>query len=534
MKAPAANQALLLTGKFRLYTAPAVGGNFVAGNVISGSNSGAGGTIVEVKNVTRQGVAENLLIYTATSGVFTTADIVSAQSGTVTAQVNNGPHHEFATAVEEAVSDVNIQVERPASAVTVDMQLRADSIVNADVNSAAAIAQSKLNLNAATTRANATGISQNDLGVASFDNSIFTSTNGFITIDNGQLDYRKLINIADQTVLGRNIQDSSTGDVTEVTFQQVVQGGGGVQETVSTTGAANALVKTDGSGNASMQGLKVDSYLIIDTSGTEVQFSTPGGAQFMTSSGTVTPTVAIPGSVNIGNTGVTQGSFQTNSALAGESRLAVDWIHSSFIEAPGELDANSTGIGIGANTGYSAAGEISLVADGNTVLKANSTGFEPSVDNTYMIGSSTKRYNTIYAGVFSGTATQARYADLAENYVSDAEYEPGTVLIFGGDKEVTQNTMHKDSRVAGVVSENPAYLMNSTCEGEHVVAVALQGRTKVKVAGIIHKGDMLVTSSVPGLAAKGIDPQMGTVIGKALEDHLEPGHGVIEMVVGRV
>ena len=76
------------------------------------------------------------------------------------------------------------------------MQLRADSIVNADVNSAAAIAQSKLNLNAATTRANATGISQNDLGVASFDNSIFTSTNGFITIDNGQLDYRKLINIA--------------------------------------------------------------------------------------------------------------------------------------------------------------------------------------------------------------------------------------------------------------------------------------------------------------------------------------------------
>ena len=88
-----------------------------------------------------------------------------------------------------------------------------------------------------------------------------------------------------------------------------------------------------------------------------------------------------------------------------------------------------------------------------------------------MIGSATKRYNTIYAGVFSGTATQARYADLAENYVSDAEYEPGTVLIFGGDKEETQNTMHKDSRVAGVVSENPAYLMNSTCEGEHVVAV---------------------------------------------------------------
>ena len=54
------------------------------------------------------------------------------------------------------------------------------------------------------------------------------------------------------------------------------------------------------------------------------------------------------------------------------------------------------------------------------------------------------------------------------------------------------------------------------------------------MAGIIHKGDMLVTSRVPGLAAKGIDPSVGSVIGKALEDHLEPGHGVIEMVVGRV
>ena len=172
----------------------------------------------------------------------------------------------------------------------------------------------------------------------------------------------------------------------------------------------------------------------------------------MTSSGTVTPTVEI-GSVNIGNTGVTQGSFQTNSALAGESRLAVDWIHSSFIEAPGELDANPTGIGIGANTGYSAAGEI-LIADGNTVLKATATGVEPAVDNTYMIGSQPKRYNTIYAGVFSGNYT-GPHADLAENYVSDAEYEPGTVLIFGGDKEVTQNTMHKDPKSAGVVIYNP-------------------------------------------------------------------------------
>ena len=92
----------------------------------------------------------------------------------------------------------------------------------------------------------------------------------------------------------------------------------------------------------------------------------------------------------------------------------------------------------------------------------------------------------------------------------------------------------RDTRVAGVVSEHPAYLMNSHQEGEFVIPVALTGRVKVKVAGIIHKGDMLVASSVPGHASKGIDPTVGSVIGKALQDHLEPGHGEIEIVVGRV
>ena len=72
--------------------------------------------------------------------------------------------------------------------------------------------------------------------------------------------------------------------------------------------------------------------------------------------------------------------------------------------------------------------------------------------------------------------------------------------------------------------------MNSDLQGDHVTAVALQGRTKVKVAGIIHKGDMLVTSSVPGLAAKGIDPSVGSVIGKALED-FDGETGVIEVLV---
>ena len=529
----AGNQLIATTGKFRVYTVPASGGNFVNGDTITGNGSSATGTIVDIQNVTRAGVAENLITYTAVTGTILNSDIV-ATSGGVSAQITTGPIVEFANTVELASSDINIVVARDASGATIDFRLRADSIINADVNASAGIQQSKLALNAGSTRANATGITQNDLGVASFDSDIFTSTNGWITIDNGALDYRKIINIADGTVIGRAAGDSSNGDVAEVSFATIVSEGGGVQELVSTTGAANSLVKTDGTGVATVQGLKVDSYLVMDTSGTELQLSTPGGALFMSSAGTVTPTVEIPGSVNIGNAGVTQGYFQTNSALAGEMRLAADWIHSSFIEAPGELDANSTGIGIGANTGYSSAGQLALISDGAVVIKTTSAGFEPGLHDTYNIGTSSARYNTIYGTVINGVSTSSRYADLAENYLADADYEIGTLLVFGGNEEVTQSTIKNDHRVAGVVSEKPGYLMNSELAGDHVVAIALQGRVPVKVLGAVKAGDLIIASNVAGYGQATEDPKAGAIIGKAIKGKEDPERGIIEVVVGRV
>ena len=69
---------------------------------------------------------------------------------------------------------------------------------------------------------------------------------------------------------------------------------------------------------------------------------------------------------------------------------------------------------------------------------------------------------------------------MAENYLADAEYEVGTVLIFGGDKEVTTTAMKDDTRVAGVVLKILGYLMNSKLEGENVTAVALQGRVLLR------------------------------------------------------
>ena len=136
------------------------------------------------------------------------------------------------------------------------------------------------------------------------------------------------------------------------------------------------------------------------------------------------------------------------------------------------------------------------------------------------------------SGVYSGTATTAKYADLAENYSADDVYAPGTVLVFGGANEVTVANMISDPKVAGVVSTNPAHLMNSVMEAEHTVAVALTGRVPTKVIGPVKKGDMMV-SSINGRAQACATPAMGTVIGKALQD-FDGESGTIEIVVGRL
>jgi len=158
----------------------------------------------------------------------------------------------------------------------------------------------------------------------------------------------------------------------------------------------------------------------------------------------------------------------------------------------------------------------------------------PDTNNNRNLGSSSKRWNTVYATVFDGVATSARYADLAENYLSDTAYEPGTVLVFGGAEEVTVTDKKDDKRVAGVVTTNPAHLMNSDLQGNYVIGVALQGRVPCKTIGVVQKGDILVTSAIPGYACVNDNPTVGSVIGKAVSEKPDNGKGIVEAVVGRV
>jgi hypothetical protein len=131
----------------------------------------------------------------------------------------------------------------------------------------------------------------------------------------------------------------------------------------------------------------------------------------------------------------------------------------------------------------------------------------------------------------AGSTLQATYADLAERYHADAVYEPGTVLVIGGDKEVTVTATFADTRVAGIVSTNPAFKLNSNAGTDETHPyIALKGRVPCKVQGYIKKGDLIVTSSTPGYGIAASSVFGGAIIGKALGTQSE-GFGIIEVLV---
>jgi hypothetical protein len=206
-------------------------------------------------------------------------------------------------------------------------------------------------------------------------------------------------------------------------------------------------------------------------------------------------------------------------------------IHCASITAGTYVGLSSQRINQDASNVIVTTSYVNVAVNGSNIASFGAQGIMPTANASGTLGSSGVRWNNVFAVNGGFLSVNANYADLAEKYVADADYAPGTVLMFGGDKEVTQCDTDMSSRVAGVVSTNPAYLMNSGLEGEHTVELALTGRVPTKVRGPILKGDLIVSAGDGHARAEGI-PQVGTVIGKALEN-FDGDTGVIEVVVGK-
>ena len=191
---------------------------------------------------------------------------------------------------------------------------------------------------------------------------------------------------------------------------------------------------------------------------------------------------------------------------------------------------------------------IEMIVDAQivTITVDDTTAWTPHPDEKLEDGVTnlSTQFPTIAAGVnmnnttnykFRGLATSAEYADLAERYAADAEYDKGTVVRIGGTHEITQTMQHADTDVFGIVSTAPGFEMNAGAgpDATHPF-VALAGRVPCKVIGNIVKGDRLVSSNTPGHAtsADPTETDMRKIIGRALESIETTDTGIIEVVVG--
>jgi len=253
-------------------------------------------------------------------------------------------------------------------------------------------------------------------------------------------------------------------------------------------------------------------------------FGSANVANATTSTSTTTGALTVAGGVGIsGNLSLSSsqviniaGSPGTSGQFLSSTGTGLNWV---------TLSASSISNGT-SNVTVASSGVVTLGVASSNVAFVSTTGIHPMANASVNLGDSTHWYNLMY-----GKAYQAQYADLAENYQADKAYAPGTVVMFGGTEEVTVADV-ETTAVAGVVSTNPAHLMNGGLTGVNVVPLALQGRVPCNVIGPIKKGDMMVSAGF-GYAKASKTPVVGQVIGKALAD-FGGAKGQIEVVVGRV
>ena len=330
-----------------------------------------------------------------------------------------------------------------------------------------------------------------------------------------------------------NIVTTNTADPT-VTLTGAVTGSGTLTNlgdvTITTTATADPTLTLAGdlSGSATFTNLG-NATLTATIAANSVALGTDTTGNYVAAGAT-------SGSGISGSVSSEGGTFTvTSNATNANTGSTIVFRDGSGNFSAGTITANLTGNASGSSgscTGNSATATTAT----NVTVSANNTANE-TVYLTFVDGATGTQgletdtglsYNPS-TNVLATTASQAQYADLAERYEAEAPVEPGTVVHFGGSKEIKECDEDGCSKVAGIISTTPAYMMNADAGDDSTHPyVALKGRVPCKVQGSIKKGDMMVSAG-NGRARAEADPKMGSVIGKAIAD--SEGEAVIEVVV---
>ena len=374
-----------------------------------------------------------------------------------------------------------------------------------------------LTYSSTTTGAASGGVIRPLKGIASFNSAEFNADNGWISLKSGGTALSSLTPIGSLTVLGNSTL--GTANVTQVPFSTVIDSGAGVKKSqysstgflrrtsgISLTADGDYAVVEAAAGSAASP--EASKLVIRDSNG-------DFGARIIDLSqlkldnqvGIDTATTGTGGYIRYYGFNTAGGILIQDGTLAADKATSY-WnnVH-NFKTQNGGADAPITASSI----------QVQAITTGGNTTAGTITG------RWTLTGTSP-----------NDSRLQATYsADLAEYYEGDREYAVGTVLIFGGDKEVTTSNSHMDTRVAGVVSDTAAFAMYEACPGLKNL-VALQGRVPCRVVGKISKGDLLVTSNIAGVAiSAGSVANVGTIVGKALETYDSDHIGTIEIAVGR-
>jgi hypothetical protein len=520
------------------------------------ADSTTAGTVVAINGVVQ--IPTTAYSVSGTTLTFTEApevnDVIDARIFTTTTSVTSISNAGL-TAVVETLSTANVQITGnliPAANVTYDLG-STTRFWNDLYLAGNTIYLGTLQLKDAGSNTFAVytsdGVTQANLDVGTIDVSAINSGTSTIGISGASGNAYVTVGGTANVLVVSSVSANITGTLGvsgNVTGSYILGNGSqltGIDATSIQSGTSNAKVSTT-NGNITMSVAGTSNVVVVANTGVSI-----------TGDLSVTGNATLSGNI-LGDrvqNGTTSFDIQTqngnaNISVGGTSNVALFTTAGANVSGTLGVTGNITG---GNLSGTSIVGTLTTASQPNITsvgtlgslgVTGNITGGNLSVSTGTItvgsivnanangvgnIGSSTTYFNTVFA-----KATSAQYADLAEMYEADGIIEPGTVVCFGGANEVTLCTEDACRRVAGVVSTNPSYLMNSGQTGEYVVAVALQGRVPVKVTGTVRKGDMMVATT-NGRARAEANPQVGAVIGKALAD-FDGQDGVIEVVIGRV